>query len=39
MPPLKNDAAGLVVKQTETARRQEKLITFFRERVFRARKV
>lgn len=39
MPPLKNEAAGLVVKQTETARRQEKLITFFRERVFRARKV
>lgn len=39
MPPLKNETAGLVVKQTETARRQEKLITFFRERVFRARKV
>jgi hypothetical protein len=38
MPPLKNEAAGLVVKQTETARRQEELVTFFRERVFRARK-
>jgi hypothetical protein len=39
MPALKQEAVGLVVKQTETARRQEELITFFRERVFRPKKV
>ncbi len=35
---LKKEPSDLVVKQTETAHRQERLTTFFREHVFRGKK-